>query len=245
MAPWPCPGCGQRDLTQLEKTLVTYETRDSKAAHDHEAWEPEWIDSRFMCAVASKCGEVVIVSGRHGLEQGATYDEEGDVQVDYFDYFEPTWLDPAPKIISLPRALPNDVREDVVKSFQLFWVDVDACANRLRSSVDRLLDAQGVKRWTVSKKKKRVQLKLHARIELLAKREQAVAEPLMAVKWLGNAGSHPESITREDLLDAYEMMEYVLVELVEQRSKLITKLARTINKAKKPRSAAKRRPTSR
>ena len=70
--PFLCPHCKQGRLNADEKSLVVEEPAWSKELHGHEAWEPEWIEERFVlflrCGVA-KCSEVVAVSGDYGCRQ--------------------------------------------------------------------------------------------------------------------------------------------------------------------------------
>ena len=58
----------------------------------------------------------------------------------------------------------------------------------------------------------------------------------MALKWLGNEGSHSSKkskvIERSQLLEALDILEYVLEAIFDSRSKKIAKAARTINKKK-------------
>jgi hypothetical protein len=63
---------------------------------------------------------------------------------------------------------------------------------------------------------------------------------MMAVKWIGNAGSHAKPVTREDLLDGYEMIEHLLDQIYIQPGKKLASLAKQINRSKKPRSARKK-----
>jgi len=49
---------------------------------------------------------------------------------------------------------------------------------------------------------------------------------LMALKWLGNSGSHSGEVSRDDLLDAFEILEHALAELLEQKSERIAALAK-------------------
>ena len=53
-------------------------------------------------------------------------------------------------------------------------------------------------------------LTLHSRIEDFAKTDAENGAILLAIKWLGNSGSHPGGLTRDDVLDAFDMIEYVL-----------------------------------
>lgn len=44
----------------------------------------------------------------------------------------------------------------------------------------------------------------------------------MAIKWIGNEGSHPKKIlTKNNVIDLYEILEHVLSELFENKSKTI------------------------
>jgi len=62
------------------------------------------------------------------------------------------------------------------------------------------------------------------------KGEPAVGAQLMALKWLGNTASHEGSVSRDDLLDAFEILEHSLSELIEQRSARVAELARQLTK---------------
>lgn len=74
---------------------------------------------------------------------------------------------------------------------------------------------------------------LHARIEEYRKKDPGLGDSLLAVKWLGNAGSHA-TLTRNDVFDALDMVEHVLDEVFTQRAKTVAKLAKKINKARGP-----------
>ena len=64
----------------------------------------------------------------------------------------------------------------------------------------------------------------------------------MAVKWIGNDGSHEGDLSQNDLLDVFEILNYVLDEMYEQRAKNVAKLATKINKAKGSRHKKRRPP---
>jgi arsenate reductase-like glutaredoxin family protein len=51
----------------------------------------------------------------------------------------------------------------------------------------------------------------------------------MSVKWLCNTGTHGRRITHEELLDAYEIYEFCLEEIIEEKSKKIAQLAAKLN----------------
>ena len=60
---------------------------------------------------------------------------------------------------------------------------------------------------------------------------------MLSIKWIGNYGSHSFSISKSDLLDAYEMMNAILDDLYDNYAKKLSELSRTINENKKPQSA--------
>jgi hypothetical protein len=52
----------------------------------------------------------------------------------------------------------------------------------------------------------------------------------MALKWLGNTGAHEGSISDADLLDAFEIFEHALAEIVDKRSANLAALAKKLTK---------------
>lgn len=78
-------------------------------------------------------------------------------------------------------------------------------------------------------------LNLHSRINLLPEKYGELKELLLAIKWLGNAGSHADSpISIDDVMDAYQLIDHVLQELYVQKGKKAKALAKLINKKKGP-----------
>jgi hypothetical protein len=59
---------------------------------------------------------------------------------------------------------------------------------------------------------------------------------LLAIKWLGNFGSHESAIKSSDIFDAYDIVELVTEDMFARARRQIASLAREINKIKGPRS---------
>lgn len=56
---------------------------------------------------------------------------------------------------------------------------------------------------------------------------------MMAVKWIGNVGSHgAEPLSQNDVFDGLDLLEHVLVEVFENRTKNIARLGRDIIRRK-------------
>jgi hypothetical protein len=185
------------------------------------------------------CGGQIAVSGKYRVQDDRHYDEFGEAG-DYENYYRPLFFSDAPHIISIPPEAPKPVSEQLCKSFQLFWADVEGCANSIRIAVEKLLTSQGIPRTNGRQAaragKKRSFLTLHSRIELFRAKNPMIADALMAVKWIGNAGSHSSPTQSSDLLDGYALMSFALDELYVRRDARIGALTRAINRRRAPRS---------
>lgn len=63
---WRCPRCLRGSLEPIKGTWHDEETQESRANHEDDNWEPDWIEHRwsatFRCSSAS-CGDVAKVVG--------------------------------------------------------------------------------------------------------------------------------------------------------------------------------------
>lgn len=218
------------------------ETRSSADAHSHDAWEPHWLEHRFVALLRCsrpQCSDVVAVAGDTISEEYYVPDPTNGYN--YIDHGVETrlrarYVSPPPAIFRLPAGTPEDVREEVISAFGLFWIDYGACANKLRSALEALMDHFKVKKWGRDKKSgKRRRMDLHVRIELLRKRAPDVIDHLLAAKWIGNAGVHADDIKVSDIYDAMDLIEYALDELIGKRSSGLKRMAKTITARKRPR----------
>jgi hypothetical protein len=117
-----------------------------------------------------------------------------------------------------------------------------SCANRLRTAAEALLTERKVPRTTINKKHKRERITLHARIEKFKQHDAVSADLLLAIKWLGNEGSHAnlDELGGEDLLNAFEFFEHLVERIYVKREEQLKKIAKGIN-FRKGRSPKKRR----
>jgi len=237
--PWPCPACAQRALSVASGSIHIEETASSKAATSEEAWDPEWTERRFVCLLKCACSETVAVAGVQHVEEAFFATARNGEHTVYIDVSKPRFFEPALRIIEVSANVPREIRDELETSFVVFWCDLESCANRLRASVEKLMDHDGIAKTYVSGGKRRP-LALHSRIQRYATIGGAFGEELTAVKWLGNAGSHSAAIRRDDVFDGYDIVEHVLREIFEQPAKRIARIAKTINKTKKPRSVSRR-----
>jgi hypothetical protein len=138
-------------------------------------------------------------------------------------------------LFAIPADCPSSVASALKNSFKQFFANPASAAGQLRLALEQLLTELGVKRFSKTKKGKRVSISLHDRIDLLGKGYPSVHDHLRAAKWLGNAGSHSGGkVSKEDVLDAYELTEFSLNELYMPTARRMRTLARKVNERKGP-----------
>lgn len=246
----PCPSCKNGRLAVSNKSIVRNETSSSNAARKHFDWEPDWIEERFVATMICSgptCSDVVSVCGKTTMDFAYSYGKNGETVTDLECFFWPTIFDPAPPLFQIPDECPKEVKEELQKAFALFWSDRGSGANRLRVAVEELMNALKIQRKAKIKKGENKgkfrDLSLHERIEIVEEKHNDAATQLMAIKWLGNAGSHAimDKLTHAELLDAFEHFDFALDLIYVNQRAVLMKRAKRIIKKKGPIRAKRRR----
>jgi hypothetical protein len=230
---WNCPNCKKGNLRSIENGFLYHETRETRADMNKKESDPEDYKYRytlFLKCDNENCQEVVTSCGEgFVIEEHAGWDGSEIVLV-----FAPRYFYPALELFVVPRQCPDEVKNEIRVSFSLFFSDPPASANYARKAVDAILTDKKIKRFTINQKGKKQRINLHDRIVAFQSRQPEVAKKLFAIKWLGNEGSHTDNITKNDVLDAYEILEVVIEDLYVGHRKLVEKKVEKINKSKKP-----------
>lgn len=187
---------------------------------DEDWWGAEHVVISFTAwAECSNkaCAEKFALSGTGGVD---AYPDE-DWNTVYAEAYEIRHCHPPLQLIRLPSKCPEIVKLALMAAFSLYWIDRPSSAGRIRVAVERLLDHLGIPDSTATGGF----IALDRRIEMFSKNDPAQGAHLMALKWLGNLGSHTVDVNKEDLLSAFEVFEHVLAETVENKSATISKLA--------------------
>jgi hypothetical protein len=71
---------------------------------------------------------------------------------------------------------------------------------------------------------------LHERIEKYKERDEERGSAMLAVKWVGNAGSHADDIARDNVYDAFDIIEAVLKDVFSRDYSTVVKTIDAINK---------------
>lgn len=232
---WTCPSCEKGILKGKSGSFVSIETRESRSDHINPAWEPEWMVRRYSCqfiCTNPSCEEMVFNIGKGTIEIEVDFDDTDGYTTEYLDTYTPLFFYPHLNIFKLPPATPRDIKSNVNASFEMFFVNPSAAVNHLRIALEKLLDHLKVKRFE-TKDNKRYPISLHRRIHLVPNRVADLKELLLAVKWLGNEGSHDGGVTKDSVMDAYDIFESILSEIFGRNTKEIRKLAKKINKKRK------------
>jgi hypothetical protein len=222
--PWPCPVCAAGVARLQPDTLVFEETVPSKYAHGGDEFDPYSFDYGFTAwARCSSCEQRFALGGRGSVKQ---HEPDGDLG----EYFWPLFCFPMPHIIAVPKGCPGAIALELEAAFSGFWSSPAACAGRMRVALELLLDHLRIQKKKRNNRGKFYGLSLHERVKLYSVRRPDIGQQLMALKWLGNSGSHGGDLNRTDVLDAFEVLEHALGEIVEGHADRVVALAKRLTK---------------
>ncbi|EPQ3462325.1 DUF4145 domain-containing protein [Klebsiella aerogenes] len=224
---WPCPECGQKTLEIVQETFFVNDTHGTNK-HSHEDWfEPEMHRAIFSCTARCsrrQCGEIVACSGDSGWERRGWDDPEDDEE--YYQWFHPKTFFPSLHPFELPAKCPEEITDPLLASFSIFLMQPSAAANLIRISVERMLTAMGV----LEHKNTGWRIGLKERLKKLPEIYAAYSGQLMAIKFLGDAGSHDyDKVKLKDIEDAFEIMDHVVNDLFSGRKESIEILTKRLS----------------
>ncbi|MBY5837087.1 DUF4145 domain-containing protein [Rhizobium leguminosarum] len=225
-----CPRCRNGTLSTVKESIQRRETKYSKLEHNQEGWEPDWITESFICLLEcgyAFCGEVVTVGGSVYYQYGEYPDGE-DIVRDFSPTFLPHSMRPAPPVISLSAKLPKECGEHLKKAFELMWFDASACTNRIRTFVEALLDHFEIDKEGQNKKGELYRYNLDKRIQLFEEKMPGHKVVFDALRWFGNFGSHGGATKWEAILDAFQLVEYIIDEVIDHKGAKIKAIAQNI-----------------
>lgn len=222
---WPCPACGQLTLQIKQETLHDADTYESRKIWEEEWSQPDMLSGVFCCMAECyrpQCREVVVCSGTSGNEED--WDDTG---LQYYRVYTPVNFVPPLNPFKIYEKCPAEISEPLVASFSVYLAQPGSAANLIRITVERLLTAIGVPELN----DKGNRIFLHQRIEKhLPGNYSGYARQLMAIKFLGNAGSHTyDEVKIGDIEDAFEIMEYVVNDIFSGRKESIEVLTERLS----------------
>jgi len=232
---WPCPRCNATSLSIEKGSFHRLIDSATHQCQNDNHFEVEFTTGRFVCLlICSKlaCRESCAIAGNFAVSDGGTHHPE------YFIDGKPTAINPPPGMITIPKTCPKEIRSEINAAFALFWTDHASSLSRIRNAIELLLTAIGIKRKTKKVNGKYVRLTLDSRITILRAKNANmtdICDQLLAVKHLGNAGSHPSSVGIDDVFDGLDILEQLLDDIYAKQSSIIVKMVKQINQRKGPR----------
>lgn len=237
---WPCPNCGKHKLVVEKKRKAQLMPAHIIKLRKHPDWEFDWdvahVSIIAKCANPS-CGEYVSVVGRSTFYESYNEDDEvGGTTIEHHVQVHAVY--PAPAIFKIPDSVPKTVSDHIQRSFSLFWMDAGACAAVLRAAVERLLDHLKIPIEGTNKKGDTVRFDLNRRIDLVGNMKLGDKDSLHALRTVGNLGAHGAKVESDSVLDAMELIEESLLEILKIREKNIKALQAKLKGLNAPKKTA-------
>lgn len=146
-------------------------------------------------------------------EMNVVWTGNEDANQPYETRLTPTIFLPALPMVESRDLCPSEVGERVDAAAKILWLDPNAAANRIRAAVEALMDDQGVIRKDIDRRGKVIGLSLDRRIAVFKEARPQYSEAadlILAVKWIGNVGSHEDVLRIPDVLNGVEFLDHAL-----------------------------------
>ncbi|OJX33374.1 MAG: hypothetical protein BGO86_04560 [Chryseobacterium sp. 36-9] len=222
-----CPRCFTGTLIKRDKISKITATGIDSEKHGYP-YGIEHLFSGILECNNQECKDVVSLNGilRTDISHGYEQPDGQWVEVKFNDY-EPKFFLPNLRMFDIRnKNIPKEIRNQVDSAFSQYFLDETICANKIRTAIELILDHLKAPKRKLNKSKKLVRLRtLHDRIENYKKTKPQVCKLLLALKIIGNEGSHTSIVKNEDILDAFEILEQILDDLFIKNRKRIISLA--------------------
>ena len=231
---WPSLPCLVCHRGALE--MVTISEFESKASADarvgveiEEGPRSGFFHGELACSQPS-CGSKYVVAGE--WTRGT---DDPDEETDSLDIYDPSLfgltvrhiLPPLP-LIALPEGTPEPVKVLVESCSSVLLSDPNAASGRIRTAIEAVLDQQKIQKTGNSRAER---LGIHARLNKLAEKNGPAATHLIAMKWIGNEGTHErEPVPLRSVLDGLELFARGIEILYDPREARLARMAALINK---------------
>ncbi len=235
---WPCPACQNGTYRIVSKTIQVTESRAERLSQSDPSANHDDMLDRFVAHMkcdAPNCGETGTIAGNRNTFRFWVPDEN-----DYRSEvsYEALSVIPSPLPFKIPPKVPRPIELKVREAATLFWTDQKAAASRVREAIEAILTDFGIPEHN----DKGGPIWLDTRIKLFRELDDGKwaeqADLIEAAKWIGNLGTH-DTVTRDEALDAFEMLETVIEDVfVRARHKVLAKARERNDKHRKPKATA-------
>lgn len=216
----PCPYCNQNDLA-LDRQTITYKIVSlvdapkivkKEMRENLDLVENTYKENKLLGILAGVAVGAAVVSERHAKficfftckNCSKNVSSTGTMKLDKterlnsssikVEYFSP----PIP-LFNLSNNIPENIREEILQAFNHFHSDITSSGTKLRRVVEKMCFDLGFK-----------EKNLHASISSLSKIYPKEGALLHSLKLLGNDAVHSDNLEIRDLLNAFEIIDFVL-----------------------------------
>jgi hypothetical protein len=212
---WPCPACGHGVLQLAGRSSVHFVLSAGMAAHIEldplGNFEAHGVFCATMVCVNAACRQGVLVTGNYSTHTpDGMYVVGGRYDFPVERKYVINAIHPAVRLITIPQSTPPPILAPLTESFALYWGHPQVCAASLRMAIEGITDHLGQPREVNGKF-----IALAQRLLNLTPQHPTLAKVATAIKDFGNIGAHGNTVEREKLLAAYELIEIELRALFE------------------------------
>jgi hypothetical protein len=211
---YPCPKCFIGVLIGTE--ILKQMTEDGK--YNEQVGYPYGLDNVFSGILRCNnhlCKHMFSVNGLLITDINTGYQKpDGEYVETLLKIYHPKFFFPNLRMFPLTDEVPKNIAKLIDESFSLYFLDNNSCANKIRVTIEYILDdlKAPIKRKTRRGKIEPIS-SLHQRIQHFSKKKPKICRLLLALKIIGNEGSHTIDTTNDDVLTAFEILE-LLVEMI-------------------------------
>lgn len=222
----PCPKCGLKSLKAILESFQQYEAIEvDRDDPDFDALESDE-SVELVFTLIAECSIQSCRSRTSCIGKGVPFwdSPDQDPGTRFVNYkLQPKYFYPSLRFITEPKGTPLIVTQALEDSFSNFFSSPSTSLSQLRVALEKLVGLIAVQDSSKH---------LHNKINELPSPYEKVIKPMLAVKWLGNAGAHGDQVKEFDVLQAYEIFSMVLTQLSHGNS--IQKKIDAINEKKGP-----------
>ncbi|EPE5001741.1 DUF4145 domain-containing protein [Escherichia coli] len=207
---WRCPNCMNETLEIVADSFV--ETDSSATTHFRdEVWfDEEMSGGVFSCVLRctrQACQEKVALSGQ--VVAVECFNDEMTERW-YVSGFRPKYFYPPLPLFLFPEKCPEDIADLLAEVSALIPSHPASAVNTMRTILEMMLDSLDVPREKTVKGKI-IRLSTHERITYYSDKLGPNKDAFMALKWLGNHGSHGGiKVTRSSINDACILIGHLI-----------------------------------
>lgn len=222
---WLCPRCLSGYLHSKKALINDRETADSRMNRNKIHNFPlEKLDCRFsgfLICNNSSCKESVATVGNIEVQSVSYYEKDNTPAEKYIDIYHPKFFEPTIQFFSIPEKCPQNATILIKRAFSNYWSDAPASVNNIRKALEVIMDDKGINSG-----------RLHNRIMEFKRQEPEIGELLLALKWIGNTGSHSDNVKKKDVLKTFQVLHFSLIKIYDETETEINSFITQINSNK-------------